>query len=56
MAQSLLKPGILGPTPILLGEIHVMVEAAVHLALQQYQLPIARTAFMNVSSHDELFE
>ena len=56
MVQSLLKPGILGPTPIILGEIHVMVEAAVHLALQQYQLPIACNAFMKLSSHDELFE
>lgn len=49
MAQSLLKPGVLWPFPILLGKIFVMIEAAVRFALQQYELPVAHLVFMNMS-------
>ena len=41
MTQPFLKPGVLGPLPILLGEILVTAGAAVRLALQQEELPVA---------------
>ena len=41
MTQPFLKPGVLRPVPICLGEIFVTAEAAVRLALQQDELPIA---------------
>ena len=53
MTQPFLKPGFLGPLPILLGEIFVTAGAAVRLALQQEELPVAyfasRTALVRHS-------
>lgn len=52
-AQSLLKPGVFGPRPILLRELFVMIEAAVRFALQQDELPVAHLVFMKMSSREE---
>lgn len=55
MAQSLLKPGVLGPLPILLGKVFVMIKAAVRFALQQDELPVAHLVFMKMSSREPFF-
>jgi hypothetical protein len=55
MTQLFLKPGVLGPVPICLGEILVTAEAAVRLALQQDELPIAYLVLTNTWSCKELF-
>ena len=54
MTQPFLKPGFLGPLPILLGEILVTAGAAVRLALQQEELPVAYFVLAN-SSCEEFF-
>jgi hypothetical protein len=54
-AQSLLKPGVFGPPPILLREIFVLIEAAVRFALQQYELPVAHLVFLMMNSREQFF-
>jgi hypothetical protein len=52
-AQSLLKPGVFGPLPILLGELLVIIEATVRFTLQQDLLPVAHLVFMNMRSRKD---
>ena len=52
-AQSLLKPGIFGPSPILLQEVFVLIKAAVRFALRQDELPLAYLIFMMMSSREQ---
>ena len=55
MNQPFLKPGVLRPVPICLGEIFVTAEATVRLALQQDELPIADLGLTNMWSCKEFF-
>lgn len=45
IAQPCLKPGVLGPLPISVGEIFDVVEAAVCAALQEDELPVIEPDF-----------
>src|ERR1043166_2465997 len=47
MTQLFLKPGVLGPLPIDVGKIRPMVRAAVRLALQEDELPVAQPLLRN---------
>ena len=58
MTQLFLKPGVSGPLPLHMGKILVAVGAAVHLTLQEDELPVADLVLfvsINTSSCEDLF-